>query len=106
MRIFGLSFIIIGIFLVSLSGFEKILIYSSLSDRTHDFLMLKMITPDEIWNITHMTMIFGILILIIGLVMSLWDFVIAEMKKIREANKQFALEQGMNQSNKDEVNNS
>jgi hypothetical protein len=99
LKSFGLAFVIIGIFLVSLSGLEKIIIYTSLNDRVNDIQTLKLITPNAIWNITQMTKIFGVLILITGLVMSLWKFIIKEIEKIRVANRQFEIEHGMNKSN-------
>jgi hypothetical protein len=101
LRSFGLAFLIIGIFLISLSGLEKIIIYASLSQRASDIQSLKIITPNGIWNITQMTLIFGIMILIIGLVMSLWKFIIKQIEMIREANRQFEIEHGMKRSKND-----
>lgn len=101
MRSFGLAFLIIGIFLMSLSGLEKIIIYASLSQRASDIQSLKIITPNGIWNITQMTLIIGIIILIIGLVMSLWGFIIKQTEMIREANRQFEIEHGMKRSKND-----
>ncbi len=76
MRSFGLAFLITGIFLIGLSGLEKIIIYTSLNDRAGDYQALKMITPNEIWNITQITFIFGIVTSIIGLIMSSWKFIV------------------------------
>jgi hypothetical protein len=101
LRSFGLAFLIIGIFLMSLSGLEKIIIYASLNQRASDIQSLKIITPNGIWNITQMTLIFGIIILIIGLVMSLWEFIIKQIEMIREANRQFEIEHGMKRSKND-----
>jgi hypothetical protein len=101
LRSFGLAFLIIGIFLMSLSGLEKIIIYASLSQRASDIQSLKIITPNIIWNITQMTLIFGIIILIIGLIMSLWEFIIKQIEMIREANRQFEKEHGMKRSKND-----
>jgi hypothetical protein len=100
LRSFGLAFLIIGIFLVSLSGLEKIIIYSSLSQRASDIQTLKYITPKGIWNITQMTFIFGIIILIIGLIMSLLKIIIKEIENIRKAGRQYQ-EQYERRSNND-----
>ncbi|MCD9025451.1 hypothetical protein [Cohnella silvisoli] len=102
MKPFGLAFLITGIFLISLSGLEKIIIYISLNERAGDYQSLKIITPNEIWDITKMTFIFGILIFIIGLIMSLWKFIVKQMVLITEANRQFQIEHGFNRENKEQ----
>ncbi|WP_115993227.1 hypothetical protein [Cohnella lupini] len=89
MRTFGIVFLIIGIFLVSLSGLEKIIIYSSLSQSAGDIQTLRNITPKGIWNITQMTFVFGIIFIIVGLIMSLWKILIKEMGKIKNADREF-----------------
>jgi hypothetical protein len=102
LKSFGLALLILGIFLVSLSGLEKIILYASLNERAQDIESLKMITPSEIWTITKMTFIFGILTLIIGLTMSLWEIIKKEMEKIKEANRQFEIEHGINRKDHNE----
>jgi hypothetical protein len=102
LKSYGLALLILGIFLVSLSGLEKIILYASLNERVHDIESLKMITPSEIWTITKMTFIFGILTLIIGLTMSLWEIIKKEMEKIKEANRQFEIEHGINRKDHNE----
>jgi hypothetical protein len=76
LKSFGLALLITGILLIGLSGLEKIIIYVALNDRVGDYQVLKMITPNEIWNITQLTFIYGILLSIIGLIMTSWRFIV------------------------------
>ena len=92
MKSFGLALLITGIFLISLSGLEKIIIYASLHDRVGDYQFLKVLTPNEIWNITQRTFIFGIVLSIIGLLISMWILIDNQLRLISKANKRFEIE--------------
>ena len=102
MKSFGLTFFITGILLICLSGLEKIIIYVSLNERVGDYQALKMKTPNEIWNITQWTLSFGIVLSIIGLIMLSWRFIVKQSQKIREANRQFEKEHGLNRDNNEQ----
>ena len=102
MKPFGLAFLMVGILLIGLSGLERIIIYTSLSDRAGDYQALKIITPKEIWNVTRLTLFFGIALSIIGLIMSIWNYIDKQYQKISEANKQFVLEHGLNMDKKEQ----
>ncbi|MBD3918598.1 hypothetical protein H8B09_07540 [Paenibacillus sp. PR3] len=102
MKTYGLVFLITGIVLIALSGLEKIIIYTSLSNRAGDYQGLKFIMPNEIWNIPTLTFIFGIVLIIIGLIMPLWKKVVNPFGMIREANKEFETKYGFNKDNKEQ----
>lgn len=102
MKRYGLAFVITGIILIALSGLEKIFIYISLSDRAGDYKSLKLITPNEIWNITQLTFIFGIVIAIIGLLMPSWKLIVKQFGSIREENRQFEAKYGFDRDKKEQ----
>ncbi|MFD0675174.1 hypothetical protein [Cohnella sp. GCM10027633] len=99
MKSFGFALLITGILFIGLSGLEKIIIYASLHDRAGDYQVLKTITPNEIWNVITLTFAFGIILSVIGLIMSSWRFLVRQNQLIREANRQFEKEHMMNKDN-------
>jgi ABC-type phosphate transport system permease subunit len=63
----GMKFIITGIFVIILSGLEKILIFlAHHGEGIRDNIALENLTPSTVWNVPKTTNIIGILILIIG----------------------------------------
>lgn|GEM_PF-2567685 len=87
MKPYGLAFLITGILLIALSGLEKILIFSSLSDRAGDYRGLIMITPNEIWTITELTLIGGIALSVVGLIIFSWKYITAQNGRIKEQTR-------------------
>ena len=75
--------------LVGLSGLERIIIYVALHDRVGDYRTLKMITPNEIWNIATLTFTLGILLSIIGLIALSWKYIVKYRNEVKE------IEQGL-----------
>lgn len=88
-KFYGLVLLITGIMLVGLSGLERIIIYVALHDRVGDYRTLKMITPNEIWNIATLTFTLGILLSIIGLIALSWKYIAKYRNEVRE------IEQGL-----------
>lgn len=101
MKLFSVALLITGIFLMSLSGIERIVIYASINERVGDYQSLKAITPHEIWNITKVTFISGVLLSVVGLIMSLWKFITKMIEMIKESSREFEIEHGLNKENKD-----
>jgi hypothetical protein len=65
----GMKFIITGIFIIVLSGLEKILIFLAFQGRITDNVSLKNLTPEMVWNVPKSTYTLGILILILGILL-------------------------------------
>ncbi|MFC3789825.1 hypothetical protein ACFOQM_13705 [Paenibacillus sp. GCM10012307] len=61
------ALIIIGFLMVTLSGFEKIIIYLNFADRVGDIAALKNVVPDYIWLITNLTFFCGVVLIVAGL---------------------------------------
>jgi hypothetical protein len=101
MKSIGVTFLISGAFLISLSGLERIIIYASLNERAGDYQTLKLIVPSEIWNITQLTLIFGIVISVIGLILLLWKFIVKQSELIKESIRQFEIKHGLNIGDKE-----
>ncbi|WP_197253378.1 hypothetical protein [Paenibacillus dendritiformis] len=60
------SLMLVGISLVALSGLEQILIYIANSETSgNDFQKLLDSTPTYIWNITIITLVVGILLIVV-----------------------------------------
>ena len=108
MKSFSKTILILGICLIALSGLEKIIIYASLNDRAGDYRTLKLITPDKIWNITQMTLYLGILMIVVGCITAMSrfinnsEFISTQREKLKEANRQFEIRNGMKNENKEE----
>lgn len=81
-----------------------------LNDRVGDYHALKLITPDEIWNITQMTLYLGILMTVAGCIIAMWsyinnsEFISTQREKFKEANRQYEIRNGMKIENKEEKN--
>ncbi|CAM3137893.1 hypothetical protein PALU110988_04170 [Paenibacillus lupini] len=91
MKNLGTKLFITGIFVIVLSGLEKILIYLATPDF-HDNLTLKSMTPSIIWNVTRNTFVFGIVILIIGVLLLVYKnggFLQKQIETIKTKNKEF-----------------
>ncbi|WP_054957300.1 hypothetical protein [Paenibacillus dakarensis] len=88
MKMFGLAFIILGIFLISLSGLEKVLIYTALFERAPDMEILKNITPNYIWNIANNTLILGIIFFISGSIMITKNHITNHFKRVKGSCEQ------------------
>jgi len=63
-----LAFLFFGIFLVVLSGLEKIIIYLHFANSVGSIEALKAVVPDYIWLITNLTFIGGCGLIIIGVI--------------------------------------
>lgn len=89
MKNLATKLIISGIFITVLSGLEKILIFMSFQGQgVRDSNTLKNLTPSIIWNITQSTKIFGISILIVGIlcIFIKRSFISDQMNTIRIRN--------------------
>ncbi|WP_110930258.1 hypothetical protein [Paenibacillus bouchesdurhonensis] len=62
-----IAIFVMGIFLVVLSGLEKIIIYLTLSNKVGDIVSLKVLVPNYIWLITNLTFAGGVLMIIVSL---------------------------------------
>lgn len=71
MRIGSVTLFICGIFLVGLSGLEKVLIYvaGAISFKATGMEQLKDFTPSNIWNIVNYSFFFGIILCVLGFVL-------------------------------------
>ncbi|UPM55468.1 hypothetical protein [Gottfriedia acidiceleris] len=69
MKNFGIIFVFMGVIMMVLGGFEKILISLSFNGNGNgiDMTAIKNLTPSYLWNITNFTFWFGLLFFIIGL---------------------------------------
>jgi len=97
----GLALLITGFLFIGLSGLEKVIIYASLNNRAGDYQVLKNITPSEIWNVITLTFTFGTVLSIIGLIMLSWKFLLRQNQLIKEANREFEIEHGLNKDSKE-----
>lgn len=65
-----MKFYSLGILLIALGGFEKIMIFVSLADTVHqDYQALKNFTPSVIWSIPNYTIFAGVLLVLINLIL-------------------------------------
>jgi uncharacterized membrane protein YidH (DUF202 family) len=71
MKFGGITLFICGIFLLGLSGLEKVLIYvaGAISFKSTQMEQLKNFTPPYIWNVVNYTLGIGIILCIAGLVL-------------------------------------
>jgi len=71
MKFGGISLFICGIFLLGLSGLEKVLIYvaGAISFKSTSMEQLTNLTPPYIWNVANYTLVIGIILCIDGLVL-------------------------------------
>ncbi|OPA73730.1 hypothetical protein BVG16_26945 [Paenibacillus selenitireducens] len=67
MRSIGLSLLLAGMFLMSLSGLEKILVFVSFQGKVSDMTALRDLTPSGLWSITNFTFVGGLVVLVVGL---------------------------------------
>lgn len=91
MKNLGTKLTLTGIFVIALSGLEKILIYLA-TPSIQDNLTLKSVTPSIIWNVSRNTFVFGIVILLIGillLVSKSGGFIQKQIETIKTNNKEF-----------------
>lgn len=64
---------VLGILLIALSGFEKIMIYISHSDKVGTSMdMLVNLTPEYIWSITNYTFYSGVTLFLVGIISYLY----------------------------------
>jgi hypothetical protein len=93
MRAVGIALLVTGVFLISLSGLEKIIIFLDYNERVGDINSLKNIAPEYIWNITNFTFISGLLLLIIGLLIlmknQIKNQIIKLINDVKEMNKAY-----------------
>jgi hypothetical protein len=93
MRAVGIALLVTGVFLTSLSGLEKIIIFLDYNERVGDINSLKNIAPEYIWNITNFTFISGLLLLIIGLLIlmknQIKNQIIKLINDVKEMNKAY-----------------
>jgi hypothetical protein len=71
MKLSGITLFVCGIFLLGLSGLEKVLIYlaGAVSYKITQMDSLKDLTPSYIWNITNSTFVIGLIFCIFGLIL-------------------------------------
>ncbi|MNI97198.1 hypothetical protein D3C73_1557980 [compost metagenome] len=86
MKMFGIALLLSGIFLLGLSGLEKVIIFAAIvtSFKAIDISTLKDLTPPYIWNLTNLTFTGGIILLIAGLVLFL--IYLAQERKMNQPN--------------------
>lgn len=87
----GVKLMLTGIFVIVLSGLEKVLIFMSFQGRVTDSISLKALTPSVIWNVTTSTLTFGIVLFVIGVfaVIGQSKFYKQSVEKLKEENKKF-----------------
>jgi hypothetical protein len=88
----SMKLILSGIFIMVLSGLEKILIYMAHQGQgVHDNTSLINLTPSDIWRIPQLTFAFGIVILVCGIVSLIVksSFVRTQLELIKKRNEEF-----------------
>lgn len=88
----GIKFIITGIFVIILSGLEKILIFlAHQGEGIRDNIALENLTPSIVWNVPKTTNTIGILLLIIGtlLIAINSNFLKRQFELIKKRNEEF-----------------
>jgi uncharacterized membrane protein len=71
MKLGAITLFVCGIFLLGLSGLEKVLIYlaGAVSFKTIQMDALKNLTPSYIWSITNYMFVIGLIFCIFGLIL-------------------------------------
>lgn len=88
----GLKLILSGIFVIVFSGLEKILIFMTYQGQgVRDNATLKGLTPSHIWMIPSLTFVFGLLILLCGIIpiVARIGFVRTQIELIKIRNEEF-----------------
>lgn len=66
LKTLGIGGIVSGIFLLGLSGLEKVLIFVAVADKTIQMEAVRNFTPAYIWNITNWTFGMGLFLCLLG----------------------------------------
>lgn len=69
MKILGNIFVAFGLLFIGLGSWEKIYLYSIAP--TDNMIIFMSNTPDYFWNLTNITIGFGVIILIVGIIIAL-----------------------------------
>ncbi|MEV2699402.1 hypothetical protein ABNC92_18815 [Paenibacillus larvae] len=67
MILLSIAILTMGIFLLGISGLEKIIIFHSFHQPVPDIETIKKIIPSEIWDIPIYTFITGVFLIVLGL---------------------------------------
>lgn len=77
MILLSVAILTMGIFLLGISGVEKIILFHSFRQPAPDIETIKKLIPSEIWDIPIYTFITGVFLIVLGLFL----FVYARNKK-------------------------